>query len=249
MDMFEILISLITLVVLEIILGVDNLIFLIILASKLPKQQQKKARQLGLTLAWVTRLILLFSAVWLSTLNEPIFSIGTLTFSVRDLFLLLGGIFLLTKATREIHFEMIANDELLKNIKSKRSSFRTVVIQIGLMDIIFSLDSVLTAIALTHLFWVMATAITIAIIVMIVVSEPVGNFIEKNPSIKILALSFLILLGTVLVADGFNFHIPRGYVYFAITFSLSVEALNLIKRNRLKLKHLESTRQKRVNKK
>lgn len=244
MDMFEIAVSLLTLVIIEIILGVDNLIFLIILASKLPKAQQKKARQVGLTVAWVTRLILLFSAVWIATLNKPIFHLADFGFSGRDLFLLLGGIFLIAKATREIHFEMIHNYDVLDEVKIKGGTFKSVVFQIGLMDIIFSLDSVLTAVALTKLFWVMATAITIAIIVMIVVSEPVGKFIEKNPTIKMLALSFLILIGTVLIADGFHFHIPRGYVYFAITFSLTVEALNLLKRNKVNNKKLKSTKLK-----
>lgn len=235
MYQFEIFLSLFTLIVLEIILGIDNLIFLIILANKLPNESRARARQIGLTLAWVTRLILLFSAVWIAGMEKPLFEVFQLKISARDIFLLAGGIFLLAKATGEIHYEMVYPGGSHKDAPSvKGATFNAVVFQIGLMDIIFSLDSVLTAVALTKHFWVMALAITIAIIVMIAVSGPVGKFIEKHPTIKMLALSFLILIGTVLVADGLGFHIPRGYIYFSITFSLAVEALNIIRNERLK---------------
>lgn len=236
MDVFEIILSLLALIVLEIILGIDNLIFLSILSEKLPKAQRKKARRWGLTFAWMTRLLLLASAFWLVKLKTPFLVIGEFSFSVRDVFLLLGGGFLIAKATQEIHLEVGDVTEELQEIGVVSTTFRAVVLQIALMDIIFSLDSVLTAIGLTNYFWVMATAISCAILVMIYASEPVSAFIEKNPSVKMLALSFLIMIGMVLVADSFAFHVPRGYVYFAMGFSLGVESLNILKQARRKNK-------------
>lgn len=235
MDIFDIVISLLALIVLEIILGIDNLVFLSILTEKLPREKRKKARRWGLTFAWVTRLLLLASAVWLIRLNHPFLTLGEVSLSVRDLFLLSGGAFLIAKATQEIHIEVsrqTTGEEAGMVVAATKATFKGVVFQVALMDIIFSLDSVLTAIGLTTRFWVMALAITIAIMVMIYASEPVSAFIEKHPSIKMLALSFLILIGMVLVADGFSFHVPRGYVYFAMGFSLAVEALNMFKRAR-----------------
>lgn len=235
-DILDILLSLATLTILEIVLGIDNLVFLSILSQKLPRNQQAKARRIGLTLAWVMRLILLASALWLSKLVAPLFTISTLTISGRDLFLFFGGLFLLAKATQEIHHELEPVRNKAPKLKSKSSLFWWVIAQIALLDIVFSLDSVLTAIGLSQLFWVMATAITIAIIVMIFVSEPISIFIEHHPSIRMLALSFLILIGMVLVADSFHFHIPRGYVYFAMGFSLAVESLNLWRNRKLQAK-------------
>lgn len=233
MNTFDILISLSALIILEVVLGIDNLVLLSILSEKLPPEKRKKARRWGLTFAWVTRLLLLASALWLSKLTRPLFGLGTLTFSGRDIFLLLGGGFLITKATQEIHNEVLSEVQPVETTtKRKSAKFSVVVSQIAMMDIIFSLDSVLTAIGLTDNFWVMATAITIAILVMIYASEPVSAFIEGHPTIKMLALSFLILIGMVLVADSFHFHIPRGYVYFAMAFSLTVEGLNLYRRSR-----------------
>ncbi len=231
MDFIEIIFSLGVLIILEIVLGIDNLVFLSILTDKLPKQQRKKARRWGLTFAWVTRLMLLASAVWLAKLTRPLFSIAQFSFSGRDLFLFVGGMFLITKATQEIHRE-VGDNAVSAEKKGKVVSFQGVVLQIALMDIIFSFDSVLTAIGLTPYFGVMATAITCAILVMIYASESVGQFIEKYPTIKMLALSFLILVGTFLVADSFAFHIPRAYLYFAMGFSLAVEMLNLIRDGR-----------------
>ena len=235
MNLFDILLSLSALIVLEIILGIDNLVFLTILTEKLPKSQQKKARRWGLTFAWLTRLLLLATACWMVRWTEPLMVLFDHAYSVRDLFLLIGGFFLFTKATQEIHHE-VAQRQDSSNRKSystnaKKVSFSIIVTQVALMDIIFSLDSVLTAIGLTQRFWVMALAITCAIWVMLYASEPLSHFIEKYPTIKMLALCFLILIGMVLVADGFGFYIPRGYVYFAMAFSLSVEMLNLA-RNR-----------------
>lgn len=217
------------LIVLEIVLGIDNLVFLSILTEKLPAHLRKKARRWGLTFAWVTRLILLASAIWLTKLTKPLITIATHPFSGRDIFLILGGIFLITKATQEIHNEVIESDGKSHHVLKRRTVLWTVVLQVALMDIIFSLDSVLTAIGLTDNFWVMALAITIAILVMIFASEQVSAFITKYASLKMLALSFLMLIGVVLVADGFSFHVPRGYIYFAMGFSLSVEMLNLYK--------------------
>lgn len=232
MDWVDIVISLAALIVLEIILGIDNLVFLSILTEKLPLQQRKSARRWGLTCAWVTRLGLLGSAVWIIQLTTPFIRYEQFSFSFRDLFLFVGGAFLIAKATGEIHQEVGEDRSELKSTGSKKAIFRKVVLQVAIMDIIFSLDSVLTAVGLTNRFWVMAAAITCAILVMIYASEPVSYFIEKHPTVKMLALSFLILIGMVLIADSFSFHIPRGYVYFAMGFSLSVESLNLLRHSR-----------------
>lgn len=232
MEYLDIVVSLLALIILEIVLGIDNLVFLSIMTEKLPREQRKKARRWGLTFAWVTRLGLLASALSLSKLTHPLFSIADFSFSGRDLFLFAGGVFLIAKATQEIHNEV--GEVEVEGIQSnlKLASFQAVVLQVAIMDIVFSLDSVLTAIGLTNRFGVMAIAISCAILVMIYASEPVSRFIEKHPTIKMLALSFLILIGMVLVADSFSFHVPRGYIYFAMGFSLGVEALNLIKHRR-----------------
>lgn len=232
MEFLDILLSLSALVILEIVLGIDNLVFLSILTEKLPREQRKSARRWGLTFAWVTRIALLGSAVWLVKLVHPLISYGKFSFSIRDLFLFAGGAFLIAKATQEIHYEVGEDRTELHARGPKHPTFKTVVFQVAVMDIVFSLDSVLTAIGLTTRFWVMAAAITCAIFVMIYASEPVSQFIDKHPTVKMLALSFLILIGMVLVADSFSFHVPRGYVYFAMGFSLSVEVLNIVRRSR-----------------
>lgn len=232
MDFLNLLLSIITLTILEIVLGIDNLVFLSILIEKLPKAEHSKARFFGLTLAWVTRLMLLLSAVYIVTLSKPLFVISDINISIRSIVLLLGGAFLIAKATEEIHVEMRQDEEIPKVKNLKKVSLKRIVVQIALMDIIFSFDSVLTAIGLTSNFWVMAAAITIAILVMIYASKFVCEFIEKYSTIKMLALSFLILIGTLLIADGLSFHVPRGYLYFAMGFSFLVETLNIIKRSR-----------------
>lgn len=238
MDLINIILSLITLVILEIVLGIDNLVILSIMTEKLPPEQRKKARRFGLSLAWITRLILLASAVYVVHLIRPLFTVGDLSFSFRDLFLISGGAFLIWKSTDEIHDDMQSEQEKEETVavNKKIVTFKKIVMQIALLDIIFSLDSVLTAVGIASHFWVMALAITISIVIMIFASEPVSAFIAKNPTVKMLALSYLILIGTILIADGFSFHIPRGYIYFAMGFSLSVEALNLMKKSRLKRK-------------
>ena len=233
MHFIDICLSLITLIILEIVLGIDNLVILSILTEQLPEENRKKARSLGLTFAWVARLILLSSAFLMVKLVHPLFVIGTLSFSVHDLFLLAGGGFLIWKSTDEIHQDIAADPKEELSKKSRRKlSFKRVIIQIVLLDVIFSLDSVLTAVGLASHFWVMALAITCSIIIMLYASEPVSVFIRKNPTIKILALSYLILIGMILIADGLSFHIPRGYLYVSMGFSLAVEALNLFKKSR-----------------
>ena len=239
MELLDILLSLLALIILEIILGVDNLVFLSILTEKLPREQRKKARRWGLTFAWLTRLMLLAFVVLLVKMTKPLISIADFSFSLRDLILFAGGAFLIAKATQEIHGEVGDRESVKNEFGVPKATFKSVVAQVALMDIIFSLDSVLTAVGLTTRFWVMALAITCAILVMIYASEPVSYFIEKHPSIKMLALSFLILIGTILVADSFSFHVPRGYIYFAMGFSLGVESLNLVKQAR-RNKHKKS---------
>lgn len=230
MEFIDIILALFTLTLLEIILGIDNLVFISVITQRLPKSQQKPARRIGLTFAWVTRLLLLGSAVWLTKLTEPLFTIFNMSFSGKEIFLFIGGVFLLAKATQEIHAELEIKETIRK--VSKSNYFLIVIIQIALFDIIFSLDSVLTAIGLTQQFWIMATAITIAILTMVFASEPLSLFIERHPTFKMLAFSFLILIGTVLIADSLEFHIPRGYIYFAMGFSLLVEILNLIRKGK-----------------
>jgi predicted tellurium resistance membrane protein TerC len=230
MEFLDIILSLLALTILEIVLGIDNLVFLSILTERLPREQRKKARRWGLTFAWLTRLVLLASAMLIVKLTKPLFTLGSFSFSGRDLFLFLGGAFLIAKATQEIHFEVAEHEEgLSMGEEVKRATFKGVVLQVAVMDIVFSLDSVLTAIGLTNHFSVMAAAITCAILVMLYASEPVSYFIDKHPTVKMLALSFLILIGMVLIADSFSFHVPRGYIYFAMGFSLGVETLNLLR--------------------
>ncbi len=226
--LFDMGLALVALTLLEIVLGIDNLVFLAIMTERLPNEQRKSARRFGLMLAWMTRLMLLASAVWLTTLTEPFLTVFNIAFSGRDLFLLIGGLFLLYKAVEEIR-NLIEPKAVEKSVR-KSKLFGIVIIQIALLDIIFSLDSVLTAVGLTQQFGIMAAAITVAIIAMIFASEPLTAFIERHPTIKMLALAFLVLVGTVLVADGMHFHVPRGYIYFAMGFSLLVECLNLYRK-------------------
>ncbi len=234
MEWFELIVSFLALTLLEIVLGIDNLVLLAVLTERLPYGDRKKARYWGLTFAWVTRLLLLGMAVWLTKLTRPIFEISVFSLSCRDLFLIIGGAFLLMKATQEIHRAILPDKKNMVSHSHKKVIFWSIVLQVGIMDAVFSLDSVLTAIGLTTNFGIMTIAITTAIIIMIFASQPVSRFIEKYPTLKMLALSFLILIGTVLIADGFDFHIPRAYVYFAMSFSLIVETLNLMSQSKRK---------------
>lgn len=227
--------SLLTLTFLEIVLGVDNLVFISIASRRLPPHQQKSARRIGLLFALGTRLLLLASVLWVIGLTKPWFTLGGLGISGRDIFLILGGAFLLYKATQEIHTEIEVKEEATIHLR-KYASFFVVVTQIAIFDIIFSLDSILTALGMTQRFVVMAIAITIAVVMMMIGSEPLSRFVNRHPTIRILALSFLLLIGTVLIADGFHFHVPRGYIYFAVCFSVLVEFLNSLHRKKHTLK-------------
>jgi len=209
----------------EIVLGIDNIIFLAILVGRLPREQQKKARFIGLSLAMVTRILLLFSLTWLMKLTTPLFTILGNEISGRDIVLIVGGLFLLFKSTMEIHTSLEGSEHVTKAGGS--ASFIGVVSQIAVIDIIFSLDSVITAVGLVQHVEVMVAAIVIAVIVMMFSAGAISDFIDRHPTIKMLALSFLILIGVALIADGFELHIPKGYIYFAMAFSVMVEMLNL----------------------
>ena len=217
--------SLLTLTALEVVLGIDNVIFLSIVSQKLPPEQARTARRLGLILALVGRIVLLFSLTWIIGLVEPVFAAFGQEISWRDIVLLIGGLFLIGKGTMEIHHTMEGDEHA--PTAGKGSAFVTVIVQILLLDIVFSLDSVLTAVGMANDLPIMIAAVVIAMIVMLVAAEPLSAFVNKHPTVKMLALAFLLLVGMALVADGLHVHIPRGYLYFAIAFSVSVEALNL----------------------
>ncbi len=218
--------SLITLMALEIVLGIDNLVFISILAARLPLEEQSKARKVGLALALITRLALLGALAWIVGLTQPILTIANFALSWRDLILIGGGLFLLYKATHEIHNEVEGDLADQEPGAAKAATFMAVVTQIAIIDIVFSLDSVITAVGMADDLWVMVVAVITAIIVMIVAADPLSRFIEQHPTVKMLALSFLLLIGVLLIAEGLHFHIPKGYVYFALAFSVLVEALN-----------------------
>ncbi|HMV38287.1 TerC family protein [Plasticicumulans sp.] len=227
--------SLLTLTALEIVLGIDNLVFISILSSRLPAHQQSTARRVGLALAVITRLLLLLSISWLAGVTAPLFSVFDHPVSLRDLILLGGGLFLLAKGTTEIHATVEGVEEEIR--ESKAVSFTSVVVQIMILDIVFSLDSVITAVGMASEISVMAAAVIIAVLVMVFAADPLSRFIEEHVSVKMLALSFLILVGVALIADGMGFHIPKGYLYFAIAFSVGVETLNILaKKKRMKAK-------------
>ena len=228
----EIWVSLLTLTVLEIILGIDNIVFISILAGKLPADQQAKARQVGLSLALFTRVLLLCGLAWMVRLTRPLFHIPTLGLlpephpvSGRDLILLGGGLFLLWKSTHEIHEKLEGEDGAVTSRLAP--NFVSVIVQILLLDIVFSLDSVITAVGMARQLGVMIAAVIIALVFMLIFSGRISDFIQKHPTLKVLALSFLLLIGCALVAEGFHKEIPKGYIYFAMAFSVGVESLNL----------------------
>ena len=233
-------ISLLTLTFLEIVLGIDNIVFISVLAAKLPENQQAKARQIGLFLALGTRLLLLFGLSIIVKLTNPLFEVFGHGVSGRDLILLIGGLFLLAKGTHEIHEKL----EGVDGIKSKKlaPTFASVIIQIMLLDVVFSLDSVITAVGMVNEVPIMVAAVLIAMIVMLVFVNTVSAFIEKHPTLKILALSFLILIGFVLIAEGLHKEIPKGYIYFAMAFSFGVEMLNLKMRKKHQASQVELRR-------
>ncbi|TAN41501.1 MAG: TerC family protein [Nitrospirae bacterium] len=222
----DIWISLITLTALEIILGIDNIVVISILAGKLPHDQQKKARFVGISLALVTRLLLLLSIVWLAGLTAPLFSVLGRDISIRDLIMIGGGLFLLVKGTHEIHCVFEVPEDNLK--ERAGHTFSVIVSQIVMMDIVFSLDSVITAVGMAQQTGVMIAAVIIAVFIMLVASGTISSFIHKHQSLKMLALSFLLMVGVTLIAEGLAFHIPKGYIYFAMGFSGAVETLNIL---------------------
>ena len=224
--------ALLTLTALEIVLGIDNVIFLSVIVARIPQAQAKRARQIGLALALVFRIVLLSLLVWLIGLTEPVITVSSVALSWRDIILIGGGMFLIAKATHEIHAEVEASHGE-PDAKPNPGAFALVIIQIIIIDMVFSLDSIITAIGMAEDLEVMIAAVVIAMIVMYLAAGPVGAFIAKHPTTKMLALAFLVLIGVALVADGFEFHIPRGYIYFAMTFAAGVEAFNVMaRRNR-----------------
>lgn len=228
----EIWIALMTLTALELVLGIDNIIFISILAGKLPPEQRDKARKLGIALAAISRLALLFAIAWIIGLTAPLFSVYGHSFSWRDLILIGGGLFLIAKATHEIHQKLEGATEVVSASASGATSFASVIGQIMVLDIVFSLDSIITAVGMVDERWVMVTAILISIVFMLAFARPISEFVERHPTVKVLALSFLIMIGLVLIADGFGQHIPKGYVYGAMAFSVFVELINLWIRKR-----------------
>jgi predicted tellurium resistance membrane protein TerC len=219
-------IGLLTLTVLEIVLGIDNIVFISILSSKLDPKDQPKARKLGLMGAFVSRMLLLLSIAWIVKLTAPLFHVFSLPISGRSLILILGGLFLIAKATYEIHGKL-EGEEHEAGAKRVLPSMRAVVFQIMLIDIVFSLDSVITAVGMVDHVSIMVAANIVALAIMLVSANPIANFVDRHPTVKMLALSFLVLIGTNLVAEGFGAHIPKGYTYFAMGFSVLVEMLNL----------------------
>jgi len=221
----ETLIALATLTFLEIVLGIDNIIFISILSGKLPVPRQKRARRVGLLLAMGTRILLLFSLSWVVKLTAPLVTLWSHEISGRDLILILGGLFLLFKATHEIHGRVEGEDE--RNVTAGAVSVSSVLLQIALLDIVFSLDSVITAVGMVDELWVMVVAVVVSVLIMMVAAGPISDFVHRHPTVKILALSFLLLIGLSLLLEGFDYHIPKGYVYFAMGFSVFVEMVNL----------------------
>lgn len=219
------LVSFLSLTLMEIVLGIDNIVFISILVARLPKEQQQKGRVIGLTLALLVRILLLFGITWLIGASESLFEVFGMGFSIRDLILMGGGLFLLYKSTSEIHHKMEGAEESNKEVKV--ASFSSVITQIILLDIVFSFDSILTAIGLVDSIWIMVAAVIISIGVMLLAAKSISAFIDKHPTVKMLALSFLLLIGFMLVLEGFEVHIPKFAIYFAIFFSLFVEFLNI----------------------
>ena len=226
-------IALFTLTALEIVLGIDNIIFISILVGLLPESQRQSARLLGLGLAMIMRIILLLSLTWIMKLTEPLFTVLAQEISGRDIILLVGGLFLVAKSTHEIHHAMTPHDENETEVKVKKVGFTAILAQIAILDIVFSLDSVITAVGMVDNIQVMIIAIIAAVGVMMFAAKPIGDFVDTHPTLKVLALSFLILIGVTLIAESLDFHIPKGYIYFAMAFSVVVEMINIKMRKHL----------------
>ena len=231
----DIWISFLTLCALEIVLGIDNLIFISILSSKLPQEQQAKARQLGLGLALLMRIGLLFSISWIMDLKDDLFAVGSVGISGRDIILILGGMFLIYKSVKEIH-EKVEHDHEKEDELAKSASFNAVIVQIILIDMVFSLDSVITAVGMTDYVGVMIAAVIVSIVIMMLTANTISGFVNRHPAIKVLALAFLIMIGIALVAEGLDFHIPKGYIYFSMAFAIIVESINIALGTRKKSK-------------
>jgi len=234
--------ALVALSVLEIVLGIDNVIFISVMVARLPEAQAKRARQIGLALAFVFRIILLFTLTWMMGLTAPFFTVFGMGISGRDIILIGGGLFLIAKATHEMHAEIEARDDHEPGEdEAAGKAFLWVITQLALVDIVFSLDSIITAIGMAQELEIMIAAVVIAMVVMYAASGPVSRFVADHPTTKMLALAFLVLIGVALVADGFDVHIPRGYIYFAMAFAAAVEVVNVIaRRNRKKRQTLRS---------
>ena len=240
--------ALVALSVLEIVLGIDNVIFISVMVSRLPAEQAKRARQIGLAMAFVFRIILLFTLTWMMRLTAPIVTVFGMGISGRDIILIGGGLFLIAKATHEMHAEIEARDDQTagEDDAPAGKAFLWVVTQLALVDLVFSLDSIITAIGMAQEIEIMVAAVVIAMIVMYAASGPVSRFVADHPTTKMLALAFLVLIGVALVADGFDVHIPRGYIYFAMAFAAAVEVVNVIAgRNRRKRRTLRSRGRRR----
>ena len=221
-------VALLTLTFLEIVLGIDNIIFISLVAGKVPEESQKKARIGGLSIALIMRILLLLSITWIIGLTKPVLTIADFELSWRDIILIAGGIFLLVKSTLEIHHKVEGQVEEEMGKKNKSTiSFSSAIVQIVLLDIVFSFDSILTAVGLTDQVILMIIAVIVSIIVMMIFAKPVGEFVNQHPTIQILALSFLILIGVMLIVEGAHYHVPKGYIYFAVFFSLAIEMLNM----------------------
>ncbi len=224
----ENLIALVTLTAIEIVLGIDNIVFIAILTGRVKKEAQDRVRRIGLVLAMVMRILLLLSITWVMSLTRPLFSVLENEISGRDIILIVGGLFLIAKATHEIHKKVEGGfAEIPGDAGAGRATVRSVLIQIILLDLVFSLDSVITAVGMAQSIWVMITAVVISVGVMLAFAGAISRFVERHPTVKMLALSFLVLIGVVLVGDGLGHHVPKGYVYFAMAFSLGVELLNI----------------------
>lgn len=225
-----------TLCALELVLGIDNIIFISIVSDRLPSNQRRQARTIGLSLAIVTRLLLLLSLSWMMNLTNPLFTLFNQSISGRDIIMILGGLFLIAKSTHEIHQKLESIEE--RNTQQKKNNFLFVLIQIILLDLVFSLDSVITAVGMVNEIPIMASAIIVSTLIMIFASHSIAEFVDKHPTIKMLALSFLVLIGVALLAEGFDTHIPKGYIYFSMVYALIVEVLNLRLRKKTEPVHL-----------
>lgn len=234
----QIWIAFLTLTVLELVLGIDNVIFISILSGRLPEHQQPKARYIGLSLALLMRVGLLFSLTWVMGLTEPIFKVFSQEVSGRDLILLIGGLFLIGKSTHEIHGSLEGEEGHAS--KKAFASFASVIVQIMLLDIVFSLDSVITAVGMVDNVWIMIAAVVVSIVAMMAFAGPIGGFVQRHPTVKMLALAFLLLIGVTLMAEGFHQHISKGYIYTAMAFSVFVEFLNLRLRKKVEPVHLHN---------